>query len=138
MGEMSVNVISKAGRCHVRLHPRYKAFGVEGEGLFLVSDHDYQVFEGQIFVDLLPFLRDGVDEAVVADALEVSYPRAFIHYAFEILAQRQVLTEAPRSGTASEEAFWDELDLDSQTVRERLAATIVGVTRIGAVKARPT
>jgi oxazoline/thiazoline synthase len=124
-------------RRRVRLRQRYKAFVVEGEGLFLVSDRDYQVFEGQIFVDLFPFLSDGLDEARIADALEVVYPRPVIHYALGVLTERRVLTGAPCNGALREEAFWDELDLESQTVRKRLAATTVGVTKVGAVRARP-
>src|ERR1017187_8564897 len=133
----AADAISRPERRHVRLRPRYKAFGVEKEGLFLLSDRDDQILEGQIFVDLLPFLERGADEEAAADQLEDRYPRAFVHYAFEVLAARQLLTEAPRLETAGEEAFWDELGLDSQTVRARLAATSVGVTRLGGVNARP-
>jgi len=121
----------------VRLCPRYNAFPVEGEGLFLVSDRDYHVLEGQIYVDLLPFLRDGFDEALIADALEGAYQRPVIHFALGILTERRIVTEVPRNGPFREEAFWDELDLDYRTVRDRLAATTVGVTRVGAVRARP-
>ena len=110
---------------------------MKGEGLFLVSDRDYQVLEGQIYVDLLPFLRDGLDEALIADALEDAYPRSVVHFALGVLTERRTVTEVPRNGPFREEAFWDELDLDYRTVRERLAATTVGVTRVGAVMARP-
>jgi oxazoline/thiazoline synthase len=123
-------------RC-LRLRPRYKAFAVEGEAVFLVGERDREILEGQIFVDLLPFLNDGIDEALVADALESTYPRSHIHYAFEVLIERGLVTEGPRCATTGEEAFWDELGLDCKTVTARLAATHVGVTAIGAIDPRP-
>ena len=130
---MSPDNGQKIGRNHVRLRPRYKAFGVEGEGLFLVSDHDNHVLEGQIFVDLLPLLLTGVDETKAVDALERTYPRAFVHYAFEVLAERRLLTDDGDGGTQSEEAFWDELGFDASRVKGRLAATTVSITGIGPV-----
>ncbi len=122
-------------RLHLR--PRYKAFAVEGEGLFLIGDRDHEILEGQIFVDLLPFLDDGVEETLVADALEATYPRSFVHYAFEVLIERGLVTEVPRHATVGEEAFWDELGLDCRTVTERLSKTGVAVTAVGAVEPRP-
>lgn len=134
---MSVTVIANPKRRGLRLRQRYKAFAVEGQGLFLISDREYQFLEGQIFVDLFPFLSDGLEEELVADALEGTYPRTFIHYALQLLLRRNLVAESLRCVSASEEAFWDELDLDSQSVREKFAATTIGVTAIGAVSVRP-
>lgn len=134
---MSSDSGSGMGRRHARLRRRYKAFGVEGEGLFLLSDRDYHILEGQVFVDLLPFLKAGVGEGEAADTLEGRHPRALVHYAFQLLAERRLLTEASPAKAAPDAAFWDELDLDPDTARRRLAATAVGVTAVGAVDARP-
>src|SRR6516165_9625321 len=134
---MSSNSDSNSARCHICLRRRYKAFGVEGEGLFLFSDRDIQILEGQVFVDLLPFLKDGADEADVADQLEARYPRTFIHYAFQLLAERKLLTKMPHDGAAIDDAFWDELDVDPGAARQRLSTTTVGVTAVGLVDARP-
>ena len=122
----------------VSLRHRYKAFGVDGEGLFLVSDRDYQVLEGQIFVDVLPFLQRGVDVTAIVDALEVRYPPTVIYYACELLARHQLLTRTPYDGDLRKAAFWDELDLEPQVVSERLAATTVALTIVGAVNPSPT
>ncbi|HWO35740.1 MAG TPA: TOMM precursor leader peptide-binding protein [Candidatus Acidoferrum sp.] len=127
--------VSPKGR--VRLRRRYKAFVVKDEGLFLFSDRDYQVFEGQIFVDLFPFLKGGFDEAAIADALEGAYPRSIVHYALGLLTEHHVVTSAPRNGPLREEAFWDDLNLDAQSVRKSLAAATIGVTGVGAVKVTP-
>jgi len=121
----------------VQLSPRYNVFPVQGEGLFLVSDRDCEILEGQIYVDLLPFLKDGLNEALIADALEGTYSRSVVHFALGVLTERQMVTEVPHNGPISEEAFWDELDLNYRTVKNKLAATTVGVTRVGSVMVRP-
>ena len=109
----------------IRLRQRFKSFVVDGEGLFLVSDDDYHIFEGQVFVDMFPFLSDGLHETAIVDALESKHPRAVVHYALGMLAESRVVTSAPPHPSASAGAFWDELDLDSQAVARRLAATTV-------------
>ena len=120
-------------RSRLHLRPQYKALAVDREGLFLISDRDCQVLEGQVFVDLLPFLRDGCDEEAIADALERTYERPLVHYAIGLLKERSLLTDKPRNGVLSEAAFWDELGFDSQTVSERLQAISIEVTSVGKV-----
>lgn len=132
MGKSTTASNSPPSPC-LRIKPRFKAFAVPGEALFLIGDRDREIVEGQVFVDLLPLLETGMDEAGLVDALEHAYPRAHVHFACQVLRERGLVSEAPRLATPGEEAFWDELGLDSGTAAMRLAATRVGVTGIGAV-----
>src|SRR4051812_9341641 len=119
----------------IRLRHGYRPFAVEGEGLFLIGSRDRQIFEGQVYADLLPFLRDGLNEATIAASLEAAYPPSVIYYALRVLEERQVLVEAASELNLAQAAFWDELEVHALALKDRLASTKVGVTSTCAVKA---
>lgn len=128
---------SRDGHGPLRFRPRYRLFTVGGKGLFLLSERDERLLEGQIFVDLAEYLSRGTKETAIVDALTGSYHPAVIHYALHVMADQGLLTHDGDENTALA-AFWDELGYELSTVRHRLAEIRVAVTAIGNADIDPT
>jgi oxazoline/thiazoline synthase len=120
---------SRDRRDLLRFRPRYRPFGVDGEGLFLLSERDVRVLEGQIFVDLAEHLSHGAEEHAIVDALKASYQPAAIYYALHMMTEQGLLTHDVDPDTALA-TFWDELGYELGAVRHRLAEIQVAVTAI--------
>ncbi|QGZ47066.1 TOMM precursor leader peptide-binding protein [Streptomyces sp. QHH-9511] len=120
----------------LRVRARYRLFPVRGEGLFLLSEHDTQFFEGPVFADLADHLADGADPMAAVDALAPVHGRAVAHYALDVMRRRGVLAEeeGQRGATA---VFWDELGYDPGTVERGLADAAVAVTALGGADPAP-
>lgn len=116
------------GDAVVRIRPGLRPRPVDGEGLFLLSDHDTQFFEGQVFVDLCALLETGTSRAAAADQLAGTHDRAVTHYALDLLDRGQVLTTDGRTGGLA--VFLDESTGDLATTRRRLAEARVAVTAL--------
>jgi len=110
--------------------PRYEAHAVAGEGLFVIGADEHHVLEGNVFLDLDPLLRRGIAEAEAADALEPAHPRALVHYAFNILAERGLIAARHATGDPAAAAFWDRLDVAPAAVA-RLATARLGLLSVG-------
>jgi len=115
----------------VRIRPRYRTRPVEGEGLFLFSDHDTQFFEGQVFIDLCAPLAGGISPAAAADRMADTYDPAVTHYAVDLMDRSGVLTTDDATGGVA--VFLDELARDPGTARRRLAEANVAVTALAGI-----
>jgi bacteriocin biosynthesis docking scaffold, SagD family len=133
----STAVDPPAGGLALRLRPRYRAVGLPGQGVFLLSERDDQILEGNIFVDLMPYLEAGTSEEVIADSLEDSYARATIHYALRVMDARGLLTRTPTSGDDEADRFWDEAGVDPALARTSLAEATVGLVCVGSIDLEP-
>ena len=118
----------------VRIRPRYRAFPVAGEGLFLVSDDETKFYEGQAFVDLAALLRRGTSALEAAELLAMSQERAVTHYALELMMRDGVLTTRQLDAASG---LLDELGLDLRGARDRLDTRPVVVTPLPGTDARP-
>jgi bacteriocin biosynthesis cyclodehydratase domain-containing protein len=110
----------------VRIRARYRPRPVDGEGLFLLSDHDTHFFEGQVFVDLCGLLAGGISPSAAADELADAHEPAVTYYALDLLDRGGVLTTDDETGGTA--VFLDELSPDLRAARHRLAAAHVVVT----------
>ncbi|GAA1433436.1 TOMM precursor leader peptide-binding protein [Streptomyces thermospinosisporus] len=114
----------------LRLRARYRPFPVRGEGLFLLSEHDAQFFEGPVFADLSDHLADGAAPTDAVDALAPVHGRAVAHYALDVMRRSGVLTEG-EGHLGATAAFWDELGYDPGTAERGLENATVAVLASG-------
>lgn len=120
----------------VRIRASYRPREVEGEGLFLLSDHDTRFFEGQVFVDLCGLLVGGISPSAAADELADAHEPSVTHYALDLLDRGGVLTTDDDTGGTA--VFLDELAPDLRAARHRLAAARVVVTGLPGADAAAT
>lgn len=114
------------------LRPRFKAVPVEGEALFLFGDRQSRILEGVVFGDLLPLLDGTRDAEEIADALEGKHERALVHYALNILTDRDAAIEVDREALEASAAFWDAMGFDPATAGDRLARAEVEIIALDA------
>jgi ribosomal protein S12 methylthiotransferase accessory factor len=109
-------------------HPRIKScFAVsvvEPSLLFLMSEHAEQVFQGEAFVALAPFL-DG--RRTMGEVVTLASPRAPVEALFSALAQlewKKCLSEGEPLADPGAAAFWEGLGLGTDAVASALSAGI--------------
>jgi ribosomal protein S12 methylthiotransferase accessory factor len=102
-----------------------------------LSEGEDQILEGDLFVDLVPYLEAGTDETLIADRLEASYGRPSVHFAIRVMDGRGLLTRTVPSGDAGADGFWDEADIDPTIAGASIAAATVGILGVGRVDVEP-
>ncbi len=112
---------------------------VEGEGVFLLTEHDGLVLDQAVYERLAPWL-DGqhtVDEMLFGMQTDAGFlPQADlaeVYLAVRQLAAAGFLADHDETPPRAEAAFWHHAGLDTRQVAGRLAETGVAVTAFGDV-----
>lgn len=139
---MPVRFESGDGAFHPMLKlPKLKScFHAEPFGLentFLLSEAEHRVLRGRLYGLVVPFLqgRHTVDEII--NELEDRASAAEVLYALALMEKNGYLVESDDSLSVETEAFWHSLDVNSQTVLQRLREVAVSVLSLGHVSSEP-
>ncbi|MGB7441873.1 MAG: TOMM precursor leader peptide-binding protein [Coleofasciculaceae cyanobacterium] len=116
--------------------PKFKScFHIEiiDSDLFLLSERDYFLLRGNLYVLLAPLLngQHTVDEII--ELLEGKASAAHIYYALMLMEQKGYVVENYQELPRSAEAFWDTLKVDAREVKDRLNKGKVAVKSFGDV-----
>ena len=121
---------------------KYHHLRVEGQGVFLVSETEKHVLEGEILWQLIP-LVDGYRSAqALIEALEEEFDREDIQDALELLESQGYVLEnqaAPRETTPimAQSLFWGEMGLTPHQAQRTLASLSLKIIALSGVDATP-
>jgi len=115
----------------------YRCEIVPSEGIFLISEKEYFLLRGSVYIMLAPLL-DGqhtVEEIIDILADQLSAPE--IVYLLDHLQSQGYITEADSSVPAEKAAFWEMLKVEPEIAEKRLKETIVSVVSLGEIDSEP-
>lgn len=124
-------------RLRFKHHFRYKI--VPEEGVFLLTESNYFLLNGPVYLRLAPLLDGRYSEDEIVELLHEDLPYQEIFYALYRLKSEGYITEVTSSTSmpAGQAAFWNMLGIDEQSASERLQQTAVSITSFGDIDSQP-
>ena len=113
-----------------RFKPHYHIEVIEGEGVFVLSEADQTVLQGQLYEQVAPLL-DGRPLDQVREQLRDRLAPARLYYTLNVLEQKGYLCEAGENAAADDGALWSLQGLSPVEVAGRLVSTPVAVETVG-------
>src|SRR5258707_406182 len=98
-----------------RFKPHYHVEVVEGEGVFVLSETEQTVLQGQLYEQVAPLL-DGRPLERVRQQLSGRLAPARLYYTLNVLAQKGYLCEAEDPPANGDGALWSLQGLDPAEV----------------------
>ena len=116
-----------------RIKSKYHIEDVPGDGIFLLSENERHILEGDGIVNLIPYLdgRRTWDELLLL--LEKHIGREKLLAAFDVLIRNNHVEDADSSLPPQFQAFWSELGRSGVSARQLTASTTVHIVPVGKV-----
>lgn len=120
-----------------KLKGKYHVEYVNGAGIFLLSERESFVLEGESMFHVVPLLDGNRTVEQILAETSAAIPAQETINALEILRRDGHLAEADPAAPPSVSAFWSEFDIDTRIVPGLLSACPVEIGRVGDVDATP-
>jgi ribosomal protein S12 methylthiotransferase accessory factor len=121
--------------------PQFKAHlhveVVEGEGIFLLSEHKQSLLKGRLYELVVPLIDGHRSVDDIVQRLRDKADPARVLYALARLEQKGCLAECEETLQVGEAALWTIQGIDPQLAVRRLAETRVSVTALGETAPEP-